>query len=126
VIGHYACIRETPVTDRSIGTALLSLFIWIVTIVLVGLAGATAVYALFVLGDSLSFNLTDAQGSGWGALVTAIAGLSIPVIGVSAVWIARRLGLRGWLMAMVVAGVVYAYVGGLYLLYLLLFIVFGS
>jgi hypothetical protein len=125
VIGHYACIRETPITERTIGTAVLSLFIWIVTIVLVAVAGVTGVYALFILGYSVSFNLTDAQGSMWGALVSAIAGLSIPAAGVSAFWIARRQGLRGRLMAMLVAGVIYATVMGLYMLYLELIVVFG-
>lgn len=104
---------------------MLSLFIWIVTIVLVAVAGVTGVYALFILGYSVSFNLTDAQGSMWGALVSAIAGLSIPAAGVSAFWIARRQGLRGRLMAMLVAGVIYATVMGLYMLYLELIVVFG-
>ena len=105
---------------------MLSVFIRIVTIALVAVAGAVSVYALFVLGYSVSYNVTDAQGSLWGALASTVAALSIPAAAVIAFRVARRHGLRGWLFAMVVAGVISATVSGLYLLYLFLFVVFGS
>jgi hypothetical protein len=104
---------------------VLSLATWIVTIALVGLMSLTGVYALVILGYGVYWNATDAQGSAWGALVSAVAGLLIPTASAIAYWIARRHALRGRPLALIVAGVIFGTVMGLYMLYLTLIIVFG-